>query len=85
MSNIIDLSEKTGLSKHWSPEDALAKAQEYAKEGGKWHGRKKIIILSINQEEEVYEVSEVRAGMRNSEAIMALEYVKASLLLEMLT
>ena len=85
MSDIIDLSEKTGSSRYWSPADALAKAQEYVKEGGKWHGRKQIIILSIYQEDDVYEVSEVRAGMKHSDAITVLEYVKASLLLEMLT
>lgn len=84
MSNeVIKFSEKSNSSFHWLPEDVLVEALKRVR-SGEWEGRRKIIVLSVDDTEGSFTVSELQSGMRLSQEITVLEFAKHSILKEMM-
>ena len=81
--SVIKLADKSDSGMHWQPEDVLVEALERVR-NGEWAGRRKIIVLSIFDEDNSLLVSELQSGMKLSEELAVLEYTKSSILREML-
>lgn len=81
--NIISLGEKTGDAKMQSPEQALRDALNEFGEGGCFEGRKKILILSLDDAEGEYIVNFIQAGMKMSQCVSLCEVSKTIFLKEM--
>ena len=75
-NKVISLAEKTESSTMWSPEDALREALKDLEEGGRWEGRRKLIVLALDDEDGNYSVSYVNAGCKASEMLAILEIAK---------
>ncbi len=73
---IINLAERTKSSTLWSPEDALRDALKDLEEGGRWEGRRKLIVLSLGDDEGSYSVGFVNAGFNASGLLAILEIAK---------
>jgi len=81
--NIISLGKKTGDAAMVSPEDALKDALKEYEEGGCFEGGKKILILSVDDSNEEYNVTFIQAGMKMSECLTVCEVSKAVFLKQM--
>jgi hypothetical protein len=81
--NIISLSKKTGDAFMQSPEGALKDALKETGLGGCFEGRKKILILSLDDAEDEYNVTFLQAGMTMSQCVSVCEVAKAIFLKEM--
>jgi hypothetical protein len=80
---IISLARKTQDSMRQSPDQALQSALKETEKGGALHGRKKILILSLGEDDGQYSVSFFQSGMRSSECVSLCEVSKAIFLAEM--
>ena len=82
MSGVISMADKTNSSMHWSPEDVLVESLKRVREGD-WKGRKKILVLSIEDDDGTFLISELQSGMRLSQELAVLEFAKYCILKEM--
>ena len=76
------MADKTNSSMHWSPEDVLVESLKRVR-GGDWKGRKKILVLSIDDDDGTFLISELQSGMRLSQELSVLEFAKYCILKEM--
>ena len=84
MSNdVISLGGKTGDAFMVSPEQALKDALKETENGGCFEGRKKILILSLDDTNGKFSVNFIQAGMKMSECISVCEVSKAIFLKDM--
>lgn len=81
--DVISLAEKTGDAFMVSQEDALKDALNECESGGCFEGRKKILILSVDDDGGQFEVNFIQAGMTMSQCISLCEVSKAIFLKEM--
>ncbi len=83
MEKVIKLASRSDSSFHWTPGELLEHSLEELKPGAVWDGRKKMLILCLDDLDRQYSVSYRMAGMNYSQAIAMMEVVKASMLREM--
>ena len=73
---VISLAERAESSLLWSPEDALREALRDFEEGGRWEGRKKLLVLSLDEDGGTYNVGFTNAGFNASELLALLTIAK---------
>lgn len=83
MTNVIDLSEKTGDAGMRSQKQALEDALSEIGKSGAFEGGKKLIVLALDDNDGEYNISYIQAGMKMSECITLCEISKAVFLKEM--
>lgn len=79
---IVNLSERSDNAAHRSPEQLLKDALTYIEEG-RFDGVKKMLILTVDEQDEQYRVHWMQAGMKNSECVALCETGKINFLTEM--
>ena len=78
--NVINLGEVSGM--HRSPEHMLLEALEEVR-NGRWDNRKKMLVLTVDEENNSYRVNWMQAGMHMSQCLTMCEVAKALFLKEM--
>ena len=81
-NNIISLSIAADSGMHRSPETMLLEALE-AVRSGSWSNRKKMLVLTVDEENESYIVNWMQAGMKMSQCLTLCEVSKMKFLVEM--
>jgi hypothetical protein len=79
---IVNLSERSENAAHRSPEQLLKDALSYIEEG-RFEGFKKMLILTVDEQDEQYRVYWMQAGMKNSECVALCETGKMKFFEEM--
>ena len=82
MSDIISLSEKAKSGAHRTPEDMLSEALEEVR-CGEFKENKKMIILTVDESNQSYNVTWMQAGMVMSQCVALCEVAKIKFLTEM--
>ena len=83
MGDLISLSEKTNDATLRPPMQALEEAIKHCQEGGLLEGRRKILILSLDDANGEYKVNFIQSGMNMSQCLTVCEVAKAVFLAEM--
>jgi len=83
MTNLIDLSEKTGDAGMRSQKQALEDALSEIGKRGAFESGKKLIVLALDDQDGQYSISYVQAGMKMSECVTLCEISKTIFLKEM--
>lgn len=83
MNQITKLAEKANDSFMASPEDVLKDALEQFKPGGKFENNKKVLVLTINEDDGNYSVSFIQSQMKMSECVALSEVAKTIFLSQM--
>jgi len=82
MSDIIKLADSANSGAYRSPEQMLIEALEEVRSGA-WSGNKKMLILTVDEEDNQYSVNFMQAGMRMTQCISLCEVGKILFLTEM--
>jgi len=77
MKEVINLIDKKNDGNLWSPEQALQQTINDHGEGEPLEGRRKILILSLDSNEDNYAVSFIQAGLKMSECVNLCEISKS--------
>ena len=79
---IISIADAAGSGTHRSPENMLEEALKEVREGS-WEGRKKMIVITVDEDDDSYIVNWMQAGMRMSQCMALCEVAKVKFLTEM--
>lgn len=83
MSNDKVISLVNAASDLDEPEQMLRKVLEELEPGGKLHGRRKMLVISVDDSDSNYDVSWRHTGMRCSEMLGMLDIVASTFRKEM--
>jgi len=76
MKNCIYLGEHADDATKLPPEWAIKEAQKDMAGGKGAFAGKKLLIIALNTEDDLYDVSYIEAGMTHSECVALMEVVK---------
>lgn len=80
---IIKISDKTNSALMWSPEDALKDALKELEKDGSIEGCKQILILALDEDTGLDDITYIQAGMQYSECMTLCEVSKIFFLKKM--
>lgn len=80
---VVSMAEVTGNGMQQSPEQALQDALDYVGERGAFKSGKKLLVLALDDNEGIYHVNYIQAGMRMSECLALCRVAETLFLSEM--
>jgi hypothetical protein len=83
MINVVDMSKATGDGRVRSPEQMLEEALSYIRDPddtSSFSKAKKMMIISLDDSDECYQVNWLQAGMKMSECVSLCEVAKVQFL-----
>lgn len=83
MDKVIKMASRSDSAFHWTPKEILDSVLDDLKPGNRWDGRKKMLILCLDDLNGRYSVGHTMASLYYSQVISMMEVVKASMLREM--
>ena len=79
---VIKLADAANSGTHRSPENMLEEALKEVREG-QWAGRKKALVITVDEEDDSYIVNWMQAGLKMSQCVSLCEVAKVKFLTEM--
>lgn len=80
--NVLSIADKLNSGIHRTPENMLEKAIEEVRDGV-WTDIKKMMVITVDEENQSYIVNWMQAGMKMSECLTLCEVAKIRFLSEM--
>ena len=79
---VIRLADAANSGTHRSPENMLEEALKEVREG-QWAARKRMLVITVDEEDDSYVVNWMQAGMKMSQCVALCEVAKVKFLTEM--
>ena len=81
--NVIQLADRSNNAAHISPVETLHRVIAEQEAGGEWEGRKKMLVISLDDEDGSFDVSFRNAGMSCSNILAAIRIMEYKMLMAM--